>query len=222
MSMGIGEALVSTLDEKGQPSIVQQTFVKPPSSQVGPIPQRLTQGLMEKSPVAGIYDDVVDRESAHEILQKRTEERAKKSAETEAAEETAKGDAKRPRGLAAREATASGRRSAKPSSGQCVPMATRVLEDVIRRNALGGHSAAAAKPRTEVALSRCFESRFAATVLSRRPCSRSMPHLAPWRPCHLGSCLRGGPAQGACGSRRPQRCRQVLAPQDDFRDLRAR
>ena len=50
MELGIGEALVSTLDEKGQPSIVQRTLVKPPSSQVGPITLQGAQGHYGEGP----------------------------------------------------------------------------------------------------------------------------------------------------------------------------
>ncbi|WP_083240746.1 helicase HerA-like domain-containing protein [Methyloceanibacter methanicus] len=133
MSMGIGEALVSTLDEKGQPSMVQHTYVKPPSSQVGPIAPEEREALMEKDPVAGKYDESVDRESAHEILQKRTEERAKAAAEAEKAE-----PAKKSSGGSRGDGfwTALGKSVVRA----VVPMATRVLEDAIRRNALGGQS----------------------------------------------------------------------------------
>ena len=135
MSMGIGEALVSTLDEKGQPSIVQHTFVKPPSSQVGPITADERKALMETDPVAGKYDKSVDRESAHEILTKRTEERAKAAAEAEAEEEKSKTTKKSSGGSRGDGFwTALGKSVVRA----VVPMATRVLEDAIRRNALGG------------------------------------------------------------------------------------
>jgi len=135
MELGIGEALVSTLDEKGQPTMVQHTFVKPPSSQVGPITPEERKTIMAESPVADVYDEVVDRKSAHEILQKRTEERAKEAAEAEA--EAAEEKATRSR--------SGGRRGdsfwtalGKSIVRSVVPMATRVLEDAIKRNALGG------------------------------------------------------------------------------------
>ena len=74
MELGTGEALVSTLDEKGQPTIVQKTLVRPPNSRVGPITDAELKAVMRASPVAGVYDETVDRESASEILQKRTAE----------------------------------------------------------------------------------------------------------------------------------------------------
>ncbi len=66
MELGIGEALVSTLDENGQPRMVEHTLIKPPSSQVGPLTSEERKLIMEESPVAGVYDEVVDRESAYD------------------------------------------------------------------------------------------------------------------------------------------------------------
>jgi DNA helicase HerA-like ATPase len=68
MQLGVGEALVSLLDEQGQPSVVERAFVVPPRSQVGPISDAQRQQLMAQSVVAGTYDKVVDRESAYERL----------------------------------------------------------------------------------------------------------------------------------------------------------
>jgi DNA helicase HerA-like ATPase len=70
--LGVGEALVSLLDEKGRPSLTERVYVLPPSSQVGPItpPQRKT--LVVDSIVAGVYEKAVDRESAFEALKGRT------------------------------------------------------------------------------------------------------------------------------------------------------
>ncbi len=75
MELGIGEALVSTLDEKGQPTVAEITWVKPPNSRVGPITDAERQAVIAESPVKGVYDEREDRESAYEILHKRTSER---------------------------------------------------------------------------------------------------------------------------------------------------
>ncbi len=72
--LGVGEALVSTLEKKGIPSIVERTLMRPPSSRLGPITDAERQKIMAMSPVAGQYDETVDRESAYEILMKRAEE----------------------------------------------------------------------------------------------------------------------------------------------------
>ncbi|MGE0501495.1 MAG: helicase HerA-like C-terminal domain-containing protein [Rhizobiaceae bacterium] len=75
--LGTGEALVSTLENKGIPSIVQRTLIRPPSSRLGPLTQQERQKLIAESPVSGQYDKAVDRESAFEMLQKRAAERRK-------------------------------------------------------------------------------------------------------------------------------------------------
>ncbi len=68
MELGVGEALVSCLDEKGQPQVVERAFIIPPRSQLGPISPPQRQQIMANSIVAGVYDKVVDRESAYEKL----------------------------------------------------------------------------------------------------------------------------------------------------------
>ncbi len=67
----VGEALVSFLDEKGTPGIVERALVCPPHSQIGPITPEQRQQLMASSVVAGVYDTAVDRESAYELLKGR-------------------------------------------------------------------------------------------------------------------------------------------------------
>ena len=71
--LGTGEALVSTLEAKGVPSVVQRTLIRPPSSRLGPITPEERRKLVLESPVAGQYDEAVDRESAFEMLQKKAE-----------------------------------------------------------------------------------------------------------------------------------------------------
>jgi uncharacterized protein len=70
----VGEALVSFLDEKGTPGIVQRALVCPPHSQIGPITPEQRQQIMANSVVAGVYDKVVDRESAYERLKGRADQ----------------------------------------------------------------------------------------------------------------------------------------------------
>ncbi len=69
--LGVGEALVSFLDEKGRPSIVERAWIYPPQSQIGPITPEQRQALLTNSLVAGQYEKVVDRESAFEKLKAR-------------------------------------------------------------------------------------------------------------------------------------------------------
>jgi DNA helicase HerA-like ATPase len=70
--LGIGEALVSLLDEKGQPSVVDRAFIVPPRSQIGPISVAQRQQLIQHSIVAGVYEQLIDRESAYERLRAAT------------------------------------------------------------------------------------------------------------------------------------------------------
>ena len=72
--LGTGEALVSTLEHKGIPSMVQRTLIRPPASRLGPITPQERQKVIAESPVAGQYDKTIDRESAFEMLQKRAEQ----------------------------------------------------------------------------------------------------------------------------------------------------
>ncbi len=86
--LGVGEALVSTLDKKGSPTMVQRTLIRPPSSRMGPADDNVRKKMQQDSPVYGMYDDPIDRESAYEILEKRAEQRAKSEAvEAKAKEE---------------------------------------------------------------------------------------------------------------------------------------
>jgi uncharacterized protein len=72
--LGIGEALVSVLDEKGRPLPVQHTVICPPESRIGPLSQEERLDRIDRSPLKGRYDHVVDRESAYEILKDRAKE----------------------------------------------------------------------------------------------------------------------------------------------------
>jgi hypothetical protein len=84
--LGVGEVLISMLDEKGIPSMVDRAFVVPPVSHLGPITPEQRAQLISSSLVAGQYEQAVDRESAFEILQKKTEERMQQQAAADAAE----------------------------------------------------------------------------------------------------------------------------------------
>jgi uncharacterized protein len=69
--LGVGEGLVSFLDEKGRPAIVERVYVMPPASRIGPITPDERKAVMTGSPVAGVYEKTVDRESAYEKLKGR-------------------------------------------------------------------------------------------------------------------------------------------------------
>ena len=67
--LAVGEALVSVLDAKGMPTIVERALICPPRSQIGPITAAQRQDLISGSLVAGTYEKMIDRESAYEKLQ---------------------------------------------------------------------------------------------------------------------------------------------------------
>jgi Predicted ATPase len=75
-TLGVGEALVSVLEDKGTPGVVQQTLIRPPASRIGPITPQERSATLQRSPLAGRYDRSIDRESAHERLQARAAQAA--------------------------------------------------------------------------------------------------------------------------------------------------
>jgi uncharacterized protein len=82
--LGVGEALVSTLEGKGTPSIVERALIAPPDSRVGPITEAERQKVVAGSPLKGKYDTEVDSESAFEMLAKRASDKvAAEKAEAE-------------------------------------------------------------------------------------------------------------------------------------------
>ncbi|MEJ2460879.1 MAG: DUF853 family protein [Candidatus Thiodiazotropha sp.] len=104
-NLGVGEALISTLDKKGVPSVVERTLMSPPRSQFGPISEEERTRIVSRSPVKAAYDQTIDRESAYELLKKREQElieRREEQARQEAAEK-AEQKASRSRGGSRRE-----------------------------------------------------------------------------------------------------------------------
>ena len=71
MELGKGEALVSFLEGNGIPSMVERAMIRPPAARMGPIAPQERSALIAKSPIKGKYDETIDSESAHEMLQKR-------------------------------------------------------------------------------------------------------------------------------------------------------
>jgi DNA helicase HerA-like ATPase len=78
--LGVGEALVSLLDEKGRPGVTERAFVVPPGSQLGPLAEAERRAAIDRSPLAGHYENAVDRESAYEKLKARADQVAQESA----------------------------------------------------------------------------------------------------------------------------------------------
>ncbi|MDH5508920.1 MAG: DUF853 domain-containing protein [Nitrospinota bacterium] len=73
--LGVGEALVSSLDRSGKPTPVKRLLIKPPESRMGPLEDKEREEKISHSPMKAKYEVLIDRESAYEILQKKAEEK---------------------------------------------------------------------------------------------------------------------------------------------------
>jgi Skp family chaperone for outer membrane proteins len=140
----VGEALVSLLQEDGSPSIVQRTLIAPPRSRVGPVDPKERAIIQSISPVAGKYDDAVNRESAQEILAARGNAAAAAAQASKAKEEAdkaaavqAKLEAKQQEAQLkeqARQDAAAAREAAKPSAfDKAIQSATRAAGSSVGR-----------------------------------------------------------------------------------------
>ncbi len=101
MNMGVGEALVSVLEAKGTPTVVERTLIKPPFSRIGPATKAERDKVQAESPYGEKYDTSVDRHSAHEMLQQRAEQamqEAEQQAERQAAQAARKKTTRRSSG----------------------------------------------------------------------------------------------------------------------------
>ncbi len=126
-NLATGEALVSTLADKGVPSMVQRTLIRPPAGRIGPLTSDERQTLINASPVAGMYDEMVDRESAYELLQKKAEQ-AKTETEVQEASADSTGGWKLPDFLGGE--STPGPRGGQPRARQTV--AEAAMKSVVR------------------------------------------------------------------------------------------
>lgn len=94
-TLATGEALISALDEKGSPTPVQRTLIRPPGSRIGPLEAGERQDLLAASPLARHYREFIDRESAHEELRRRADALMARETEAAAAEREAQAMARR-------------------------------------------------------------------------------------------------------------------------------
>ncbi|MBA4767753.1 MAG: DUF853 family protein, partial [Porphyrobacter sp.] len=94
----VGEALVSTLDDDGAPTVVERTLIKPPRSRLGPVSEKERAIIQSISPLEGKYDTAVDRESAAEVLAAKAADAAATAEEVaeKGVEEVAKRERKTP------------------------------------------------------------------------------------------------------------------------------
>lgn len=88
--LGIGEALVSALNDDGSPTPVQRTLIRPPESRIGPLDDDERTQRVQRSPLRGRYEDTVDRESAFEMLKARAEAQEAEAARAAAQEAESK------------------------------------------------------------------------------------------------------------------------------------
>ena len=90
-----GEALVSVLDDNGAPTPVERILICPPASRIGPLNDSERQKIIAHSPLKGRYDELIDRESAYEILKQRAEQERQTVAATKTEAKTKKRSSKR-------------------------------------------------------------------------------------------------------------------------------
>jgi hypothetical protein len=89
--LGVGEALVSLLDEKGRPTIVERALIVPPEAQIGPLTDKERSAIIKGSMLAGHYEAIEDRESAYEKLKGRVEQKQAATPQPGGKQETATG-----------------------------------------------------------------------------------------------------------------------------------
>jgi DNA helicase HerA-like ATPase len=92
--LGTGEALVSVLDLEGSPTPVEQILIRPPESRIGPLTATERSETFGRSPLKGRYDEMVDRESAFELLKKKVAEEARQEEAERARKEREKEEKK--------------------------------------------------------------------------------------------------------------------------------
>ena len=92
--LGVGEALVSTLQDGGVPGVVERTLIRPPRSRMGAITPAERQTVLSRSPVSGRYEKALDRESAQELLTQRSNRAAAEAEQARVAADEAKAAAK--------------------------------------------------------------------------------------------------------------------------------
>ena len=97
--LGVGEALVSLLDEKGKPGVVERAWIVPPRSRLGPLTEAERRQVLAASLVAGVYEKSVDRESAYERLRARSDQLAAEQVRAEADAAARKAQAQTPGGM---------------------------------------------------------------------------------------------------------------------------
>ncbi|MEM1397422.1 MAG: helicase HerA-like domain-containing protein, partial [Pseudomonadota bacterium] len=126
--LGVGEALVSTLEKKGIPTPVSRVLIRPPSSRLGPLTKAERRAIIADDSFAARYAKPVDRESAHEILAARAEELAARAQRAESQTDQVK-----------RQKQTRRRRSSRMSlTERAVSAATRTISRTVARELIRG------------------------------------------------------------------------------------
>jgi DNA helicase HerA-like ATPase len=126
--LGVGEALVSVLDDKGTPTVVERTLIRPPASRIGPVTPQERAAVVQRSPFAGRYDKAIDRESANEILKARAEQA------TRSAQQYEERAARDPEPVLRESRTYGGRAPARRSGGRTRQSAGEALVTSVARS----------------------------------------------------------------------------------------
>ena len=133
--LGVGEALVSTLDADGVPTPVEQILIRPPESRIGPMSEAEREEQISRSPHKGRYEQTLDRESAYEMLIERAKKTAAQEAQIEA-EELARKEAEKQAKTAAR--SRSRRSNRQTSSEAFIKSAARAIGSSLGRRVIRG------------------------------------------------------------------------------------
>ena len=158
MELATGEALVSFLDEKGSPSMVERARILFPLSQIGAISESQRDTIIKQSRIYGKYDKAVDRESAFEVLLAESEEaekaRQQEEAEAQAQEEAAKAEkaAAKGRGKSGGKATSLGKALIGAAVGAAITSATSSLGTSVANKVTGTKSRTTGKSAANKAI----------------------------------------------------------------------
>jgi len=137
--LGIGEALVSTLLNKGVPSVVERTLIRPPSSRMGPITKKERAETTAMSEMADKYDETIDRESAYEVLHERADKRLAEEEKARKREEKAKAKSRKKPSKRTSRKKSTRRRSNRQSVGEAaIKSAARTFSSTLAREVLRG------------------------------------------------------------------------------------
>ena len=181
LELETGEALVSVLDEKGAPTVVERAKILFPLSQIGAITEEQRADLIKKSRLYGRYEHAIDRESAFEVLLAQSEQAAKEAADAAEEEQAAREAAAAEKEAAKVEKEEAKRRKNSLGSKIFGAVVTAVTASVARSvgsavsNSLGGKKSSAGKSGSKSAAGKAASTAAsAATRTLTRELTRSI------------------------------------------------